>query len=1213
MAYVLSAVTTLPGEGGNDAGCSSSVRHQYLALGRRLGQAQIEEEERPHALVVGGNQRLVLASPPEAHEARLRNPLVETRGAIVLVRRGTCSFVEKARRALKAGAAAVVIGNNDKAHPYAVFAMPGAWDDFTKEEQQYPVLMVSFACFEQLCALVRLEADFATTTTTAATTPMLQASLAPLRDGTELQKWELGPAIRALILCNDHQMLHSILQHVDATYGCNQNENENDDENNTTTLLLPYNEAEPETSNTPLHLAVEQDAYQCLAHLLQCHSISRSLDQPRLDSFRPTHLAARHNHLDICLSLLLCAGAYIDAPHRLGWTPLHFAAQSGCLQTLQMLIQADATLDTRALDGSTPLLIAVLSGQAPVVAALLTAGANLYLPNNQGKLPADYAGIGQDARTKGCLQVIQQHQEQDDTAGTLDSHTSSTPVDHLYHWAAAPWLSVSRSAPAPKAFGSASSSSSSSSSSSFSSSSVSKRKAPSPLPPEAPVLEVVSFLDHKNYNNNNNERRSTITRTRTSSSSSSSSTNSSSSSKNDLPICRAVLPWAAVHAALHATRRRHKSSSSSSSSSSRGREEEMDLQEELAAFLAAVDEDEAEDEEEVNATDYHDTVSEEAEAEGAGQRLLGLIAQGMRTMRTRMSQTAAPAWGSDNSSSSNSSSSSSSLPRLAERGRLVALELPASFRGDLWMSILSPSAAAGGAAGGAAAGGGKGYIREEDIKPMHSAKIESRIQCLYEDIRRTKFGEYAQGEGMERLRRLILAWLHLREDNGYRQGLTSLASVFLEVFPSRRGRRGGGWDGVADRRALVCLSRVVSVHMEGLFTHGSSLERLQDRVRYLESMLLYWDPLLALHLAGMEVPGELFCTPWLVTLYADVLPMEEVVAVLDVLLTLGPSFCLCFAAAIVLQRRDLILATTNQTTLLLTFSKLNSEVQPIDVPTCLDRAFHLYAKTPGGLLRPWDQQQQQQQEGRPPLSNKASSPLQDQASSSSSSSSLSSSSVPVWKEKKKSHSAYSANGSDQENKENKENSNGSNGGNGGNSSKALPRRASFISLPHVLDHVARLSTQDLEELEEAFRVEEEEEEEEEGTKDNTDKEKEEEEERKKRGVVLLDIREMTMDEYYGPKPLRGVPAGIRRVRLPFSSVRGHVDFCRPLRSVQKEMRPPAALRPLIGRAHIVVHGGGGGGGGREGGGGGGERRAEDVARMLVLCKVPLVSVFVGDE
>ena len=35
---------------------------------------------------------------------------------------------------------------------------------------------------------------------------------------------------------------------------------------------------------------------------------------------------------------------------------------------------------------------------------------------------------------------------------------------------------------------------------------------------------------------------------------------------------------------------------------------------------------------------------------------------------------------------------------------------------------------------------------------------------------------------MERLRRLILSWLELERDNEYKQGLTSLAAPFLEVF-----------------------------------------------------------------------------------------------------------------------------------------------------------------------------------------------------------------------------------------------------------------------------------------------------------------------------------------------------------------------------------------------------------------------------------------------
>jgi hypothetical protein len=37
---------------------------------------------------------------------------------------------------------------------------------------------------------------------------------------------------------------------------------------------------------------------------------------------------------------------------------------------------------------------------------------------------------------------------------------------------------------------------------------------------------------------------------------------------------------------------------------------------------------------------------------------------------------------------------------------------------------------------------------------------------------------------------------------------------------------------------------------------------------------MYWDPDLAVQLSRLEIIGELFCTAWLITLFADVLPMQ---------------------------------------------------------------------------------------------------------------------------------------------------------------------------------------------------------------------------------------------------------------------------------------------------------------------------------------------------
>lgn len=372
---------------------------------------------------------------------------------------------------------------------------------------------------------------------------------------------------------------------------------------------------------------------------------------------------------------------------------------------------------------------------------------------------------------------------------------------------------------------------------------------------------------------------------------------------------------------------------------------------------------------------------------------------------------------------------------------------------------------------------------------------------------------------------------------------------------------------------MLCLNRVIEMHMDGLFVHGNSLERvrrlchafrcflavellfsdllshlfffllncrsqLQERVRLLEALVMYWDPALAVHLASLEVIGELFCTPWLITLFSDILPMVDILGLWDVLAALGRGFCPCFAASILLYYRDLLLACEQQTSVLLFFSRINAEVIKVDVQACLERALHLYAETPAGLLRLWD----------PP-------PASTRRSRTSSSCSSMSSCSPQQK-----------------------------------------RRASSGALPFVLDHPPTLSSDDLSDLAVTFSSSF-------GCEMQQDKEKDH-----NGGVLVLDVRDFTLSDYYhgGKVLLPGVPDEIRRLRLPLAHIRGHVEYCRPLKAIQREMRPPPAIRPYVGKAHIVVYAWS-----NEGQALAAETRAiaRDVARMLVLCKVPFVSIY----
>lgn len=362
---------------------------------------------------------------------------------------------------------------------------------------------------------------------------------------------------------------------------------------------------------------------------------------------------------------------------------------------------------------------------------------------------------------------------------------------------------------------------------------------------------------------------------------------------------------------------------------------------------------------------------------------------------------------------------------------------------------------------------------------------------------------------------------------------------------------------MSDGQALLCLSRMVELHTDGLFLHGNSLDRLQQRIGLVETLVQYHDPVLAAHLAGCGLSGPLYCSRWLITLFADVLPLRWTAALWDALFTLGRGVLPCFAAAIVLAHRERILGTATQTNLLLFFSQLNSsaaeedeeddeqqqlllhggagsstDAPRIDVPACLARALFLYHRTPGALLRQWD------------------------------SDLLLADGLAVARRRTTS----------------------------GADTKSLPP---LVEPPVVLERPLELTAKRLAELvaqTEAAKAK--------AAAGPTAAGHGPDEPEPPMGVLLLDVRDFSLEDHCcgddgAPPP--DVPQGCVRLRLPWVALRGHVAFCRELAAVQQEMRPPPALRPHVGKAHIVVHAGV-------------EARARGVARMLILSRVPFVSI-----
>lgn len=138
--------------------------------------------------------------------------------------------------------------------------------------------------------------------------------------------------------------------------------------------------------NTPLHLAAEQgDVSMVRCLLLYKPNLRAATSDGR---FLPLHFAAGNGHIEI-VTLLLDAGAKVDAKSLTRQTPLYCAAEKGHLSAAEVLVSRGATVNMICdSGGDTPLTAACYGNHISMVSYLLAQGAN---PNGLvDKEPRDF-------------------------------------------------------------------------------------------------------------------------------------------------------------------------------------------------------------------------------------------------------------------------------------------------------------------------------------------------------------------------------------------------------------------------------------------------------------------------------------------------------------------------------------------------------------------------------------------------------------------------------------------------------------------------------------------------------------------------------------------------------------------------------------------------------------------------------------------------------
>ncbi|XP_072860628.2 ankyrin repeat domain-containing protein 66 [Pogona vitticeps] len=117
---------------------------------------------------------------------------------------------------------------------------------------------------------------------------------------------------------------------------------------------------------TELHEAVASENFDLVDKILKkglCDPNSRDMDW---SNRTPLHWAAAKGHSKI-IKLLVGHGARLCLRTEAGWTPVHFAAESGRLGALRTLHTLHAPMDAADLYGDTPKRIAEIYGHKDCV------------------------------------------------------------------------------------------------------------------------------------------------------------------------------------------------------------------------------------------------------------------------------------------------------------------------------------------------------------------------------------------------------------------------------------------------------------------------------------------------------------------------------------------------------------------------------------------------------------------------------------------------------------------------------------------------------------------------------------------------------------------------------------------------------------------------------------------------------------------------------
>ena len=140
-----------------------------------------------------------------------------------------------------------------------------------------------------------------------------------------------------------------------------------------------------EHGQTGLLIALREPSPKVVQALLE--SPQTNVDLANAKDETPLMLAAIKGQQDLVTQLLKRDAAV----NKTGWTPLHYAASSGQLSIMKVLLDKFAFIDAQSPNGTTPLMMAAMYGSTEAVKLLLAEGADTAMKNQLGMTAVDFA------------------------------------------------------------------------------------------------------------------------------------------------------------------------------------------------------------------------------------------------------------------------------------------------------------------------------------------------------------------------------------------------------------------------------------------------------------------------------------------------------------------------------------------------------------------------------------------------------------------------------------------------------------------------------------------------------------------------------------------------------------------------------------------------------------------------------------------------------